>query len=85
MASATLTISVTIRDSLGISLANLPDGVVGQPYSVQCSAVGGVPPYVWTATGLPAGLTMTPGGLLSGTPTVSGTVSITLSVTDSGT
>lgn len=84
MANATLTISVTIRDALGISLANLPDGVVGQSYSVQCVAEGGFPPYVWSAIGLPAGITMTPAGLLSGTPTVAGTGSITLSVTDSG-
>jgi hypothetical protein len=41
-------------------------------------------PYTFTATGLPAGLTMSTSGTISGTPTVSGTFSYTVTVTDSG-
>ncbi len=33
-------------------------------------AVGGTPPYTWTAAGLPLGMTMTQAGVLSGVPTV---------------
>lgn len=83
MPNATLTLTLTILDELGITLDSLPDGTVGQPYSVQCVAEGGAPPYDWAAANLPPGLTMSPAGLISGTPTVSGTDDITLSVTDS--
>jgi hypothetical protein len=43
---------------------------------------GGGAPYVFSATGLPAGLVMSTGGVLSGTPTVSGTFSYVVRVTD---
>src|SRR5206468_34604 len=39
-------------------------------------------PYTFSATGLPAGLTMSTGGTISGTPTVSGTFNYTVTVTD---
>jgi predicted hotdog family 3-hydroxylacyl-ACP dehydratase len=40
-------------------------------------------PYTFSATGLPAGLTMSTGGVISGTPTVTGTFPYTVTVTDS--
>ena len=40
-------------------------------------------PYTFSATGLPAGLTMSSGGTISGTPTVSGTFNYTVTVKDS--
>jgi hypothetical protein len=43
--------------------------------------VGG--PYTFSATGLPAGLTLSGSGVLSGAPTVSGTFSYTVTVKDS--
>jgi len=45
---------------------------------------GGQPPYTWTATGLPAGLTLSPNGVLAGTPTVGsgGNYSFTVTVAD---
>jgi hypothetical protein len=39
-------------------------------------------PYTFTATGLPAGLTMSTSGTISGTPTVSGTFTYTVTVKD---
>ena len=39
-------------------------------------------PYTFSATGLPAGLTMSSSGTISGTPTVSGTFAYTVTVTD---
>ena len=66
---ATLTLSLTIVDGLGIVTTNLPPGEVGAPYSVQCNAMGGSGVYTWGASGLPPGLTMSPAGLISGTPT----------------
>jgi hypothetical protein len=39
-------------------------------------------PYTFTATGLPAGLTMSSSGTISGTPMVNGTFDYTVTVTD---
>jgi hypothetical protein len=61
----------------------LPGGTVGVPYSQLLQATGGTPPYTWTATGVPAGLTLSSNGTLSGTPTATGTSGIVVTVTDS--
>lgn len=46
---------------------------IGTAVSFQCTATGGVPPLVWTAPGLPTGVTINVAtGLVSGTPTVGG-------------
>jgi type II secretory pathway pseudopilin PulG len=51
--------------------------------SMQLSASGGSGGgYQWTATGLPAGITISSGGLMSGTPTTAGASSVTATVTD---
>jgi choice-of-anchor A domain-containing protein len=42
----------------------------------------GTGPYSWRAAGLPPGLSMTTGGLLTGTPTAAGTSTVTFTVTD---
>ncbi len=66
-----------------------PDGVVGQPYTSTPLAVnGGTTPYIWTATGLPAGLAINPtSGTISGTPTVAnpGGSTVTIKATDAAT
>jgi Putative Ig domain len=53
-----------------ISPPSLPSGTVGAPYSVVLSASGGEAPYrfVNSVGRLPNGLTLTPAGVLSGTP-----------------
>lgn len=87
MAQQTLIVNmqVVIASALSLVTTSLPSGVVGQAYSVQLQAAGGVAPYTWSATGLPAGLTMSPGGLLSGVPTAAGSFSPVVTVVDSGT
>ena len=68
--TASATIQLTVQPAaLAITTATLPDAQVGVPYSFQLTESGGTPPYTWTETGLPAGLTMSPAGLISGTPT----------------
>jgi hypothetical protein len=58
-------------------------------YTVRFNATGGafVPLYTWSATGLPPGLSITSNAdssaTLSGTPTVPGSYSFTLTLTDS--
>ncbi|QTR03840.1 S8 family peptidase, partial [Saccharothrix algeriensis] len=59
------------------------NGAVGTPASLQLSATGGTAPYTFTATGLPPGLTISPSGQVSGTPTTAGTYTVTVTVTDS--
>jgi hypothetical protein len=59
---------------------------VGTPYSTQLTATGGSRTgYTFMAAGLPAGLTLSSKGLLSGTPTsaAGSPVSFTVTVTDS--
>ena len=63
---------------------------IGSPYADQITAVGGTPPYTFTmapnAIGqetLPPGLTMTTGGLISGTPQSTGNYTFELTATDS--
>jgi prepilin-type N-terminal cleavage/methylation domain-containing protein len=63
----------------------------GQAVSFQLEATGGQLPDTWTVTGLPAGLTVSTSGLITGTPTTvatytsSATVKDTLARTDAGT
>jgi uncharacterized protein (TIGR03437 family) len=63
----------------------LPSGPVGVPYSQQIAATGGVPPYQFSSNGiLPPGLSLSPSGVLSGTPTTAGTFNnFHIAVTDS--
>ncbi|WP_439381310.1 putative Ig domain-containing protein [Amycolatopsis lexingtonensis] len=59
------------------------NGVVGTAASLQLSASGGSGGYTWTTTGLPAGLSISAGGLISGTPATAGTYSVTATAKDS--
>jgi hypothetical protein len=56
-------------------------GVAIAPVAMTGSGGSGGP-YTFTATGLPAGLTISSSGTISGTPTVSGTFSYTVTVKD---
>jgi hypothetical protein len=65
---------------------SLPSGTQDTPYTgASFSATGGEPPYTWSASGLPAGLSMSTSGTISGTPTDSGTFTVLVTVTDSET
>lgn len=50
--------------------------------SKQLYAVGGQLPVSWTASGLPAGLSISAAGLVTGTPTTLQTVTVTVTATD---
>jgi serine protease len=56
---------------------------VGTAVSLQLSASGGTPGYTWTATGLPTGTSISSGGLISGTPSATGTFNVTATAKDS--
>jgi predicted extracellular nuclease/2',3'-cyclic-nucleotide 2'-phosphodiesterase (5'-nucleotidase family) len=57
--------------------------VVGQPANVSLSAVGGTAPYTWQISGLPAGLSGSSTGVITGTPTTVGVSTVQATVTDS--
>ena len=84
--SASANLSITIVAPLTITTASpLTGGVVNVGYSVTMQASGGTPSYTWSATGLPAGLTINATtGVISGTPTATGTSSASVTVKDSG-
>jgi peptidoglycan/xylan/chitin deacetylase (PgdA/CDA1 family) len=63
--------------------ASLSSGTVGHPYAAQITGSGGTVPYTWSATGLPAGLSIdAASGVVSGTPIASGTTTVTVGLTD---
>src|SRR5580704_8518003 len=71
---------------LTITTSSLPNGVLSQQYGpVTVSATGGSGAYSWSATGAPAGLTMSTTGVLGGTPAAAGTFSVAVSATSGGT
>ena len=69
---------------LSITTTTLPPGTVGVAYSQAVAATGGVTPYAWSVSAgtLPPGITLSGAGIVSGTPTASGSFSFTLNVTD---
>jgi hypothetical protein len=85
------TSTITVPAQLNVSTANSSlAGAVGTNYSASLTASGGISPFTWTvASGstLPAGLSMTTAGIISGTPTAAaaGNTSVTFNVKDSGT
>ena len=83
-ASARFPVSITAAiPALTITTFALPNAVAGAAYSANLGASGGTPPYTWTVTGLPAGVTATAAGVLSGTPTATGSFKVSATVTDS--
>jgi hypothetical protein len=68
-----------------VTLADLPSGNVGVPYSFAIRVAGGTPPYTFTSSPfspLPPGLSLGPSGVLSGTPTATGNYFVQPIITD---
>ncbi|MEI8083805.1 MAG: Ig domain-containing protein, partial [Actinomycetes bacterium] len=77
--------SFTTVSTVQVTTEGLNDGMVGTPYAQQLTATGGTGAYTWTvAEGtLPAGLSMSNAGLITGTPTVAESVDVSFTATDS--
>lgn len=73
--------------SILITPTSLPNGTAGTAYSQTVVASGGTSGYTYTVDSgaLPAGLSLSTGGALSGTPTASGSFSFTIKARDSST
>jgi len=87
-ATATVELDVQGLPALGNRpRVTFPNGNQNYPrntyVSVQLVADGGAG-FAWSATGLPPGITLTPGGVLSGTATTPGTYRVTLNVRNNG-
>jgi hypothetical protein len=83
--SSSRDLDLRIFNGLTITTGTLDDSYVGRSYAMTLTAVGGdiSQPYRWTAIGaLPAGLTLSPSGVISGTATTAGTTRFTAQVTD---
>jgi hypothetical protein len=67
-----------------VSPPTLPTATVGVPMSVTLTASGGTAPYSWAVTqgSLPPGITLSTGGVLSGTPTLAGNFGFTIDAID---
>jgi large repetitive protein len=78
-------VSITVSPIPTLTLSgSLPNATVGVAYSQTLVASGGIKPYTFslTAGALPAGLNLSTGGTISGTPTAPGASSFTVTVTD---
>ena len=82
--TATLRLTINAPPPAPVITSSLTiTGTVGAAFSYQITATNS--PSSYGATGLPAGLSINPSsGLISGTPTTSGTSSVTISATNSG-
>lgn len=71
--------------TISVAPASLPNGTLSVAYSQAITVSGGTSPYTYalTAGTLPAGMSLSSAGVLSGTPTASGTFNFTVTATDS--
>src|ERR1700691_2270865 len=83
--TASATFAMAIAGVLGISTSpSLDGGSLNVVYSQSLTASPGVGPYAWSVArgALPAGLDLSPAGVLSGVPTATGTFAFTAKVAD---
>ncbi len=81
---ATRSLTLTVHAALQVSTSALADGYQGSSYSASLDATGGKTGYSWTVSNgsLPAGITLQASGALAGTPTATGTSTVTFTVAD---
>ncbi|MGV1761868.1 beta strand repeat-containing protein, partial [Rhizobium sp. A22-96] len=86
--SAPAAVAITVSvPTISITTASVSGGTIGVAYSQTISTTGGTSPYTYTVTSgaLPAGLTLSSAGVISGTPTAGGAFNFTISARDSST
>ena len=77
--------TVVVNPAPSFTTTSLAGGTVGTAYSATLQASGGVGALTWslaTGSSLPAGLSLSSAGAISGTPTAAGTTSFTVKLTD---
>jgi len=85
--SQSYSITISAPPPLIVTTGSLLQGTVGLAYSDTLQATNGVPPYSWSLSSgmLPAGLSLSTAGVISGMPSATGTSTFTVKVTDSST
>jgi len=73
------------RTGVSIDTTVLPNASVGVPYTQTLTASGGRAPYLWVASGLPAGLELLSTGVLQGSATAAGSYTVDITVIDDAT
>ncbi len=81
-ANDTRNFTLVVNPALSITTNSLARGAVGTAYADAVSASGGTPPYTFSAASLPPGLSLTPDGNITGTPTTAGTSNVNFTVSD---
>jgi Putative Ig domain len=82
-------LTIKVASAVSVTTTSLPQAFVGVSYTTTLTAGGGVAPYIWSATGLPSGITLSSSGVLSGTvssttcSTAQCSFAFTVTVTDS--
>jgi hypothetical protein len=81
-----LIIGGAVPDLIITTNSPLPPGTVTQPYNATLTSTGGTGAKTWdiSSGSLPAGLNLSPAGVISGRPTTQGQFSPTFRVRDSG-
>jgi uncharacterized protein (TIGR03437 family) len=82
--TANLTILISSSATLSISTTSLPSGLINQSYFAQINSVGGTPPvtFAFLSGSVPIGISLTPNGGLTGTPTATGAFTFVIRATD---
>ncbi|MFA4819089.1 MAG: putative Ig domain-containing protein [Patescibacteria group bacterium] len=82
--TADQTLSIIVNPAPVITTTTLPAITATALYNQTLTATGGTAPLTWSLLSgtLPTGLTLSAGGVISGTPTIAGTSSFTVRVTD---
>ena len=78
-------VTIVINANIAIATASLAPGNVGSPYSATLAANGSAGAVTWSvaAGSLPAGLTLSANGVISGVPTALGSSTFTIAAADS--
>ena len=82
--TATATLTIRVFEPVVVLGGPLPGASVNQAAATTLSATGGFAPYSWSlaAGALPTGVSLSAAGVVSGTPTQSGTFGFTAMATD---
>jgi hypothetical protein len=82
--SATASFAVTAVNALRVLTATLPEAKAGSAYRAMLQATGGTSPYRWAVVDgrLPDGLTLSSGGVVTGTPSGGSPTTVVVATTD---
>jgi gliding motility-associated-like protein len=85
--SGRVPVTITVNPAIIFNTTTLSNATIGFAYNKQIDvATGGTPSFTYalaTGSNLPAGLTLSSSGLISGTPTSNGSFSFSITATDS--